>query len=138
MGAVPEEKAGVASAMNDVTRQVAGALGIAVIGSLITSLYASRMSASLDGVPEAGRLAAEDSIGRANAVAATLPAEQGARVTEAAATAFTEALGIGFAISAAVVVAAAVAVKLWLPAGHVDDDEHVAALPALDPAPQPA
>ena len=40
MGAVPEEKAGVASAMSDVTRQVAGALGIAVIGSLIASLYA--------------------------------------------------------------------------------------------------
>ena len=39
MGAVPEEKSGVASAMNDVTRQVAGALGTAVIGSLITSLY---------------------------------------------------------------------------------------------------
>ena len=39
MGAVPEEKSGVASAMNDVTRQVAGALGTAVIGSLIASLY---------------------------------------------------------------------------------------------------
>ena len=35
MGAVPEAKAGVGSAMNDVTRQVGGALGVAVIGSLI-------------------------------------------------------------------------------------------------------
>jgi MFS family permease len=43
MGAVPEEKAGVASAMNDVTRQVGGALGTAVIGSLITSLYTSNV-----------------------------------------------------------------------------------------------
>ena len=42
MGAVPAEKSGVASAMNDVTRQVGGALGVAVLGSLITSLYASR------------------------------------------------------------------------------------------------
>jgi EmrB/QacA subfamily drug resistance transporter len=41
MGAVPEEKAGVASAMNDVTRQVGGALGTAAIGSLITSLATS-------------------------------------------------------------------------------------------------
>jgi EmrB/QacA subfamily drug resistance transporter len=43
MGAVPDEKAGVASAMNDVTRQVGGALGTAVIGSLITSLYTSNV-----------------------------------------------------------------------------------------------
>ncbi len=43
MGAVPEEKAGVASAMNDVTRQVGGALGVAVIGSLVGSLYSSRV-----------------------------------------------------------------------------------------------
>ena len=41
MGAVPEEKAGVASAMNDVARQVAGALGVAVIGSLVGSLYST-------------------------------------------------------------------------------------------------
>jgi EmrB/QacA subfamily drug resistance transporter len=43
MGAVPDEKSGVASAMNDVTRQVGGALGTAVIGSLITSLYTSNV-----------------------------------------------------------------------------------------------
>ena len=75
MGAVPEEKSGVASAMNDVTRQVAGALGTAVIGSLITSLYASRIGDSAAALPEEAR-AAEDSIGQANAVAAHLPAEQ--------------------------------------------------------------
>ena len=43
MGSVPEEKSGVASAMNDVTRQVAGALGTAVVGSLVTTLYASNV-----------------------------------------------------------------------------------------------
>ena len=96
MGAVPEEKSGVASAMNDVTRQVAGALGTAVVGSIITTLYASRMSDSVAGLPEESRVAAEDSIGMANAVAATLPAEQGQQLTDAAADAFTEALALGF------------------------------------------
>ena len=89
MGAVPEEKSGVASAMNDVTRQVAGALGTAVIGSLITSLYASRIGDSVAALPEQARVAAEDSIGQANAVAAQLPAEQGASLAETAADAFT-------------------------------------------------
>ena len=51
MGAVPEEKAGVASAMNDVTRQVAGALGIAVIGSLVSSLYATRVEDATGALP---------------------------------------------------------------------------------------
>jgi EmrB/QacA subfamily drug resistance transporter len=51
MSTVPEEKSGVASAMNDVTRQVGGALGTAVIGSLITSLYASRLGTRPTGSP---------------------------------------------------------------------------------------
>ena len=41
MSAVPEAKAGVGSAMSDVTRQVGGALGVAVIGSIIGTAYAS-------------------------------------------------------------------------------------------------
>ena len=118
MGSVPEEKAGVASAMNDVTRQVAGALGTAVIGSIITTLYASRMSDSVAGLPEESRVAAEDSIGMANAVAATLPAEQGQQLTDAAADAFTEALALGFLATGVVAALAVVMVKLWLPAGH--------------------
>jgi EmrB/QacA subfamily drug resistance transporter len=118
MGAVPEEKSGVASAMNDVTRQVAGALGTAVIGSLITSLYASRIGDSVASLPEEAQVAAKDSIGSANAVAAELPGEQGASLIHDAANAFTEALGIGFTVAGACALAGAVVVKLWLPARH--------------------
>jgi len=114
MGAVPEEKSGVASAMNDVTRQVAGALGTAVIGSLITSVYSSNVADSITGVPAV----AGDSIGQANAVAAQLPVDEGARLMESAADAFTSALGSGFVIAGAVAVVGAVIAKLWLPARH--------------------
>jgi predicted MFS family arabinose efflux permease len=55
MGSVPEEKSGVGSAMNDVTRQVAGALGTAVIGSIISSVYASRVADSVASLPDASR-----------------------------------------------------------------------------------
>ncbi len=120
MGAVPEEKSGVASAMNDVTRQVAGALGTAVIGSLITSLYASRIGDSVAALPEQARLAAEDSVGQANAIAGQLPAEQGASLAEAAVDAFTHALGIGFTVAGAAALIAAIVVKLWLPNRHGD------------------
>jgi EmrB/QacA subfamily drug resistance transporter len=118
MGAVPEEKSGVASAMNDVTRQVAGALGTAVIGSLITSLYGSRVSDSIAALPEQARVAAEDSIGQANAIAGQMPADQGASLADAAADAFTHALGIGFTVAGAAALVAAIVVKLWLPERH--------------------
>ena len=125
MGAVPEEKAGVASAMNDVARQVAGALGTAVIGSLITSLYAGRMTESVSLLPDSARVAVEDSIGQANAVAATLPVDEGTKLTEAAADAFTSALGIGFAVAAGCSLIAAVAVKRFLPARHLSREADV-------------
>ena len=54
MGAVPKEKAGVASAMNDVTRQVGGSLGTAIIGSLVASFYSSRVADAASG-PAVGR-----------------------------------------------------------------------------------
>jgi EmrB/QacA subfamily drug resistance transporter len=116
MGAVPEEKSGVASAMNDVTRQVAGALGTAIVGSLITSLYTSRIGDDVASLSEPARSAAEESIGQANAVAATLPASEGAHLTDSAASAFTGALGIGLAVAAGVAVLGSLAVRRWLPA----------------------
>ncbi len=115
MSSVPEEKAGVASAMNDVTREVAGALGTAVIGSLITSLYASRVTDATAALPAEARSAARDSIGQAQAVAAQLPADAAARLSDAAGAAFTDALGIGFAVAAACAAAAALLVWRRLP-----------------------
>jgi EmrB/QacA subfamily drug resistance transporter len=115
MSAVPEEKSGVASAMNDVTRQVAGALGTAVIGSLITSFYGSRISDSTGELPEGARTAVEDGIGQAQAVASSLPASEGASLADAASAAFTDALGLGLGVAAAFAVAGAVLVKRRLP-----------------------
>ena len=118
MGAVPEAKAGVASAMNDVTRQVGGSLGVAVVGSLVTTFYTSRIGDALPGLPAKLRGPVEASIGGADAVAAKLPAAMAERLTAAAADAFTTAMGYGL-LAAAVVTALVVAVVLWkLPARH--------------------
>src|SRR4051812_37165306 len=51
VGAVPAAKSGVASATNTVARMVSGALGVAVIGSLVNSLYANDVSGSVVGLP---------------------------------------------------------------------------------------
>src|SRR3954467_11688456 len=84
MGSVPPEKSGVASAMNDVSRQVGGSLGTAIIGSLISALYGSLMAESVSSLPQAGQAAAEDSVGKAHAIAATLPASEGAQLAHSA------------------------------------------------------
>ncbi|MGZ6707924.1 MAG: DHA2 family efflux MFS transporter permease subunit, partial [Solirubrobacteraceae bacterium] len=90
MGAVPKEKSGVASAMNDVTRQVGGSLGTAVIGSLITSFYGSRVADAVSGLPSEAQSAVKDSIGSAHAVTGQMPADQGASLMHSAASAFTD------------------------------------------------
>src|SRR5439155_22793151 len=73
VGAVSAAKSGVASATNTVARMVAGALGVAVIGSLVGSLYSNDVEGSLGALPPQAQVAAENSIGAASAIAAQLP-----------------------------------------------------------------
>jgi EmrB/QacA subfamily drug resistance transporter len=64
MGEVAREKAGVGSAVNDATRLFGAALGVAVIGSIAASLYASRLGASVPvGIPPDALAAARSSVG---------------------------------------------------------------------------
>ena len=51
MGALPVEKAGVGSAVNDTTRTTGGALGVAILGSVLASIYRGDM----DGMPAAAQ-----------------------------------------------------------------------------------
>jgi hypothetical protein len=44
MGSIPHGKAGVGSAMNDTTRQIGGALGVAVLGTVLNSGYTNQLN----------------------------------------------------------------------------------------------
>jgi MFS transporter, DHA2 family, multidrug resistance protein len=113
MSAVPRAKAGVGSAMNDVNRMVAGALGVAVVGSLGGSVYSSRVEDDVAGLPAGAEHAAGDSVGGAEAVASDLPAPAGDALQAAAGAAYTDALGLALLAAAAVtLIAAAVAWRL--------------------------
>ena len=123
MGAVPEANAGVASAMNDVTRQVGGAFGVAVIGSVVNTVYSGRMDEAVAGLPPEAAKAASDSVGAASRAASTLPAEAAAALADAANMAFTDALGIAVLVSAGAALAGSVLIARFMPARHLPDGE---------------
>jgi predicted MFS family arabinose efflux permease len=128
MSAVPEAKAGVGSAMNDVNRQVAGALGVAVIGSVSRSLYSSKLDSATTGLPHAAAHTATDSVGGATAVAAHLPAGAADALTAAAHTAFTDAIGLALLIGTGVMLSAAVIVKRYLPDLRISQPQPASAI----------
>lgn len=105
VSSLPDDKAGVGSAVNDTTREVGGAIGIATLGSLLSVGYRDGIAPVLGLVPEQFRHIVEDSIGGAVAVAANAPAEQATQVEEllrTASTAYTDGLQTSFLAAAAV------------------------------------
>jgi hypothetical protein len=116
VGAVPAAKSGVASATNTVARMVSGALGVAVIGSLVSSLYSNDVEGSLGALPPEAQTAAESSIGAASAIAAQLPPDASSSLLAETGEAFTQAMGSGLLAAAALAAVTAVIVLRFLPA----------------------
>ncbi len=119
MGAVPVAKAGVASATNDVTRQVAGAIGVAVIGSVFNSAYQTNMESSVAQLPPEAAEAAGNSIGAALQIAAQLPGQAGEALALAARQSFVDAAGVAIWIPVAVGFVTAFVVLRFLPPQHL-------------------
>jgi EmrB/QacA subfamily drug resistance transporter len=116
MAAVPERDAGVGSAVNDVSRQLGGALGVAVIGSIVSGDYRTKLHHLLHAkLPPGVVHAAGTSIGVAHQTARGLPAPLAATLTRAADDAFASAITRGFAVSAGVVGLAFVVAATMLP-----------------------
>ena len=98
MGAVEAAKAGVGSAMNDVTQMLAGALSIAVVGSVMYSIYAARLGDAVASLSAEVGEVVRDSVGTAVQLAASLPQEDALALSVAAKSAFTDALGLAVLI----------------------------------------
>jgi DHA2 family multidrug resistance protein-like MFS transporter len=121
MTSVPLSKAGVGSAVNDTTRELGGALGIALLGSIASSAY--RSAVDLDGLqlPAGARAAAGESIGAAASVAGRLPNEE--QVVAHAASAFTDAFTLVNSVALGIALAAAAAVLALRRRGEDDPGE---------------
>jgi hypothetical protein len=125
---VPRAKAGVGSAVNDATRILGGTLGVAVIGSIYASLYASQLNTALTvQLPNAAASAAHRSVGGAFGAAAQLDAigQTGLARTlrDAASTAFFHGFSTACLVAAAVSAAGAVLAGVLIPAQPPRPDE---------------
>ena len=123
MGSLPREKAGVGSAMNDTTRQIGGAIGVAVLGSIVASTYQSQMATKLDGKVRASVVhAASDSVGGAIGAARDVAAPAARQVIAAAQSSFVSGLHVAVIVGAAIIALGALGVLRWLPARVADDE----------------
>ena len=114
MGVVPKEKAGIGSAVNDATRELGATLGVAIIGSVYASLYASGIQDAAGTLPAPALDAASDSIGAAITVAGQLgPAGQ--PLLEASQAAFFDGFALGCLVAASVLIAGAAFAARFLP-----------------------
>jgi len=124
MGSLPPAQAGVGSAVNDTTRELGGALGVAVLGSLLASGYASTLGETFPGglLPPEVTGVVRESVGAALQVAAEMgPAGEGLAL--AARGAFVDAMGTGVVVAAGAALVGALISALFLPSRAVTTGE---------------
>jgi EmrB/QacA subfamily drug resistance transporter len=114
MNNTPDDKQGVASAVNDTTREMGAALGIALAGSMLAARYGNALAPQLTGFPKPVSDAATTSLGQAIEVAKQLgPA--GAHLAELSKATFIDAMGLSALVLGALVATSAVLIALWAP-----------------------
>lgn len=113
IGSLPAEKAGVGSAMNDVTREVGGAVGVAVLGSIVAMWYRPRVG-DVAGLSADQASSAESSISAALDVASSL-GSAGRDLVAVATDAFTTGTQVAIAVAAVLIVLTAVLAAGWRP-----------------------
>ena len=110
MSSLPPERANIGSAVNDTTRELGGALGVAIVGSIMSSLYATQLSDGLPGdLPAPVAAAARESLGAAVQVG-------GPEIAEAAREAFVHAMSRASIVVALAAALGAVIAWRYLPA----------------------
>ncbi|HEU5420172.1 MAG TPA: MFS transporter [Streptosporangiaceae bacterium] len=114
MSVVPRDRGGAGSAITNTSRQVAVALGVAVLGSVVAQAYRTQLGPYLHVVPPAARTIATQSIAQTQVVALGL-GHSGTRLLTAASTSFVHAMHLASVISVVIAVLGAAATAAWMP-----------------------
>jgi MFS family permease len=125
MGSLPLAKAGVGSAVNDTTRQIGGALGVAILGSITNAAYRSSVqaTASFQALSAGARATVRAGIGNVVVTANSLPPVARAQLTIDAKRSFVHAMDLTALIGTVFVLAGAGVALIWLPAKAADEPE---------------
>jgi EmrB/QacA subfamily drug resistance transporter len=115
LSVVPQAKAGAGAAVNNTVRQVGGALGVAVIGTVLASTYGHHLGHALDPLTPQARAVAEQSIGATVQVAQRMPAHVRGAIVGPAGHAYVAAMHDAAYVSCGAALVGAVAVLIWLP-----------------------
>ena len=104
MAAVSLDDAGIGSAMNDTSREIGFALGVAVLGSIVTGLYRDKVSSGLEGLisTEAAATLGE-SLGSLNMITSQMSAELSPLVTRVENQSFGDAMSVAMIVGVGVV-----------------------------------
>ena len=114
MSVVPRERGGAGSAITNTARQVAVALGVAVLGSILARAYRADLAPGLHALPAGSRAAATQSIAATEAAAARL-GHGGAALAALAGRSFVHAMHVTTVISAVIAAAGTVLIAMWTP-----------------------
>jgi DHA2 family multidrug resistance protein-like MFS transporter len=123
MAALPRQIAGVGSSVNNTVRQLGGALGVAVLGTILTTAYRSRMQPLVDAIPNSHLTSAEsryvsgsiEATQQAVGVAASQGNTRATGLLQPADASFVHAMHVTTLTGSAIMVFAAIVVSLWLP-----------------------
>ena len=114
VGSLPLDKAGVASAVNDTTREVGSAVGIALLGSLLSAGYRRGLGNALDQAPAEMAEFARDSVGAALVVAQRAPAGVGDHIAATARDAFAKGYSLAMTAGTALLaLTGTIVIRRW-------------------------
>ncbi len=112
---LPPEKAGVGSAMNDVTREFGTAFGIAVLGSVLAFRYSAQLTDATSSLSAGQQEAARNNVADALNVADEVGGSSGETLADAARAAFTSGFTLAVVVSVVLLFAVTALVMAWLP-----------------------
>src|SRR3954468_11275212 len=115
LSVVPQAKAGAGAAVNNTVRQVGGALGVAVIGTVLATTYSGHLGHALDPLPPQAQSIAKQSIGATVQIAQRAPAQVRQAIVAPADRAYVHAMHDAAYVSCGAALVGAIAVLVWLP-----------------------
>ncbi|MDP9075069.1 MAG: MFS transporter [Actinomycetota bacterium] len=142
LAVLPPAKAGVGSAVNDVTRELGGAFGVAVVGAVFSSIYGPKLAGRLARIsglhlPAPALAAARASTAAALQVAGQAPVQSRGLIVHAAQSSFVDGMARGSLVCAGVVVFGAIFAFLVLPRRLSQVSVGTVGAPEIHDAPEP-